>query len=336
MGKVLNVGKLDSDVLERVIFKNIIYKRSEVKVKPGIGEDCAVVDFGAYDCVMSTDPITASVKDIGRLAIHISCNDIASNGVEPLGLMLVVMLPVGTTEEQVASIMQDAAAAAARCCVEIIGGHTEVTPVVSKPVIISTAIGRAAAGRSQSAQTAEAGDGIYMTKYAGIEGTGILAGDFAERLEGILGPSELAFAHKLLDEVSVVKEGVAAGKIGTHGMHDITEGGILGAVWEVCNIAGLGCEIFEESIPVLDVTKKICAHFDINYLRLISSGCMLIVAPHDKEAELCAAVEGAGVKITKIGVTAPKENGLKIISADGQSIDIAPPSADELYKCIQK
>ena len=332
MDKILNIGKLDSDVLEKIVFQNISYKRPEVKVRPGIGEDCAVVDFGAYDCVMSTDPITASVKDIGRLAIHITCNDIASNGVEPLGIMLAVMLPVGTTEDQVASIMQDAAAAAARCCVEIIGGHTEVTPVVSRPVIISTAVGRAAAGRSQSASEAEAGDGIYMTKYAGIEGTGILAGDFAERLAGILSPSELAFAHELLDEVSVIAEGVAAGRIGTHGMHDITEGGILGAVWEVCNIAGLGCEIWEDKIPVLDVTRKICEHFDINCLRLISSGCMLIIAPQAKEDELCGAVEEAGVKITKIGITCPNEKGLKIISADGRGTDIAPPSADELYK----
>jgi len=98
---MLKAGKLDSRLLEEIVFKNIKFKRPEVITRPGIGEDCAVVDFGAYECVLSTDPITAAVGEIGRLAVHISCNDIASNGVEPLGIMLAVMLPEGTTQEQV-------------------------------------------------------------------------------------------------------------------------------------------------------------------------------------------------------------------------------------------
>ena len=94
---MLKTGKLDSEVLKRIIFDNIKFKRDEIRTRPGIGEDCAEIDFGEYICVMSTDPITASVSDIGRLSIHISCNDIASNGVQPVGIMLAVMLPVGTT-----------------------------------------------------------------------------------------------------------------------------------------------------------------------------------------------------------------------------------------------
>ncbi|MBQ8151627.1 MAG: AIR synthase, partial [Firmicutes bacterium] len=95
---MLNIGKLDSDMLKSLIFERIRFRNDDVKVRPGIGEDCAVVGYGDYDCVMSTDPITSSVSDIGRLSIHITCNDIASNGVQPLGIMLAVMLPVGTTE----------------------------------------------------------------------------------------------------------------------------------------------------------------------------------------------------------------------------------------------
>ena len=103
---MLKVGKLDSDLLEKIVFKKITFKRPEVLTRPGIGEDCAVVDFGTYECVMSTDPITAAVGDIGRLSIDISCNDIASNGVEPLGIMLTVMLPEGTTTADVEEIHQ--------------------------------------------------------------------------------------------------------------------------------------------------------------------------------------------------------------------------------------
>ena len=98
---MLETGKLDSELLKQIVFNKIKYRSEDVKVRPGIGEDCAVMDFGDYECIMSTDPITAAVSDIGRLAIHITCNDIASNGVQPLGIMLAVMLPVGTTEEDI-------------------------------------------------------------------------------------------------------------------------------------------------------------------------------------------------------------------------------------------
>ena len=109
---MLKIGKLDSDVLQRIVLDKIRYKRREVKTGAGIGEDCAIIDFGRYECVISTDPITAAVKDIGRLAIYVSCNDIASNGIQPLGITLTMMLPPGTTEEDVSTIMDQAAAAA--------------------------------------------------------------------------------------------------------------------------------------------------------------------------------------------------------------------------------
>ena len=146
---MLEIGKLDSKLLEKIVFENIKFKRKEVLKRSGIGEDCAVIDFGEYDCVMSTDPITAAVDQIGRLAIHISCNDIASNGIEPLGVMLAVMLPVGTTEEDIEEMMKQAGDAASELGVEIIGGHTEITPAVRQPVIVSTAIGRSASKQEE-------------------------------------------------------------------------------------------------------------------------------------------------------------------------------------------
>ena len=121
-----------------------------------------------------------------------------------------------------------------------------------------------------------------MTKTAGLGGTGIIASDFEEELSGVLTDEELVSAKALLNQVSVVREGLIAGEIGTSGMHDVTEGGILGAVWEMCHIAGLGCQVWKEQVAADPVTIKIAEHFDINWLRLISSGCMLIVAPEAK------------------------------------------------------
>lgn len=330
---MLKTGKLDNDLLEQIVFKKITFRRPEVLTRPGIGEDCAVVDFGAYDCVLSTDPITAAAGDIGKLAVDISCNDIAASGVEPLGILLTVMLPEGTTRADVETIMGQAAEAAEALGVEIIGGHTEITPAVNRPVIVSTAIGRgdknAVAGRS----AVSAGDFILMTKTAGLEGTAILAGDFPDRLAGVLNPEELLEAQGLMRRVSVVREGVAAGQVGASAMHDITEGGVLGAVWEVCRRSELGAEVWVDAVPVLPVTRKICGHFGIDCLRLISSGSMLILTPPDKKDAMLDALAAAGAEAACIGVLRDKASGIRMVDS-GTWSEIDPPAGDELYKVV--
>lgn len=330
----LKPGKLSPELLEELVFKNVKSRRPEVLVKPGVGEDCATLDFGPYECVLSTDPITAAISDIGRLAVTITCNDIASNGVEPLGIMLAVMLPLGTTTDDIERIMKQAAETSAELGVEIIGGHTEITQAVNRPVIVSTAVGRALAGESQRAEGMTAGDFIYMTKQAGLEGAGIIANDFEKELVDVLTAEELQEAKDYLKNVSVLKEGLAAGKVGTAGMHDITEGGVLGAVWELAEIADVGLSLIAADIPVTDPIKKIAAHFNIDFMRLISSGSMMIIAHPDKAEALESAVRGVGVSIAKIGTVLPKEEGRKLIFPDGKEETIDPPESDELYKVI--
>ena len=330
---MLKIGKLDSDLLEKIVFRNIRFKRPEVLTRPGIGEDCAVIDYGSYECVMSTDPITAAIGDVGRLSVHISCNDVASNGVEPVGIMLAVLLPEGTTEKQVDEMMHQAAQASEELGVEIIGGHTEITKAVNQPVIVSTAIGRGEKWASQHTENMKEGDYILMTKTAGIEGTAIIARDFQEQLKDVLTKEEMSEAISMLDKVSVVKEGVTAGRIGTSGMHDITEGGVLGALWEMCRIGKVGAEVFIDKVPVEEVTKKICEEFDIDYLRLISSGCMMIMAGPDKKDILMKEISDAGIQITCIGKIKKEEQGVKM-NVGGELIEIAPPVSDEVYKAL--
>ena len=336
MKKALPIGKLDSDVLKKLIFDNIIFKRDEVLTGPGIGEDCAVLDFGDLECVTSTDPITASVNDIGRLSIHISCNDIASNGVEPVAILLTVLLPEGTTEDDIEKIMHQAAHAAELSKVQIAGGHTEITRAVNQPVICSTAFGRSPKGGSQSAGDMQKGDLIFVTKALALEGTGIIASEKGAELvrQGFLTEAERSEAAAMLDKVSVVAEGVAAGKVGTHGMHDITEGGVLGGVWEMCNIAGCGAMLCEENMPLAPVTKKLAEHYGFNPLRMISSGSMLIVASPDKKAELTEALKKEGVELTCIGEIGSKGEKVTMLTKDGSLSEVAPPSADEIYRVI--
>ena len=116
-------------------------------------------------------------------------------------------------------------------------------------------------------------------------------------------------------------------------MHDITEGGVLGSVWEMCEVSDTGAEIWKEKIPVSDVTKKICDHFNIDWLRLISSGCMMIVASPDKKDLIMDRIQKSGIAISCIGRVRDKSFGRILI--DGHlNTDITPPDSDELYKVI--
>ncbi len=331
---MLKTGKLDSKLLEEIVFENIKLKRPEVLTRPGIGEDCAVVDFGSYECILSTDPITAAINDIGRLAMHVSCNDVASNGVEPLGIMLAVLLPEGTTEAEINEMMRQAGEVSEELGVEIIGGHTEITAAVNKPVIVSTAIGRGMKWASQNAENMRPGDLIYITKTAGLEGTGIIAWDKAEELREFLSEEELDHAKSLISRVSVVKEGVLAGRVGTNGMHDVTEGGILGAVWEMCQVAKTGAEVWVDKIPVEDVTRKICDEYDIDYLRLISSGSMMIMVAPSKKEEMEKAMAENQIQFTNIGIIRNRHDGICMLVED-EKIEIAPPASDEIYKAVK-
>ena len=335
----MKTGKLDSKLLEDIVFRSITYKRPEVLVRPGIGEDCAVVDFGEYHCVLSTDPITGAVNKIGKLAVTVSCNDIASNGVEPLGLLLACLLPEGTTIEEIKLIMEQAGAEAARLGVEIIGGHTEITAAVNQPVIVSTAIGRAPAVASDgkaagfSSRTIAPGDRILMTKTAGLEGTGILALDFRDRLSEFLDAAELEGATAMMDQIDVVREGILGGKLGASAMHDVTEGGILGAVWETCKVGGVGARINKHDIPVSAVTKKICSELGIDPLRLISSGSLLIVAGEKEASAIITALETEGIPIAEIGRITEAGSPVLLIG-EGHQETIGPPERDELYKVV--
>jgi hydrogenase expression/formation protein HypE len=341
----MRIGKLDNELLQKIVINKITFRRPEVKTRPGIGEDCAVIDFGEYDCVLSTDPITATSERVGNLAVNVSCNDIASNGVEPLGLLLSVLLPPETTEAEIEEIMGQAAEAAEKIGVEIIGGHTEITSAVNQPVITATAIGRAVSradsfygpdgeilGNHNRKREIDSGDRLIVTKLLAMEGTGIIAASHENELSNVLSADEFDEAITMLDNISVVNDGVTAARAGVRDMHDITEGGVLGAIWELCELHNVGAEILEANLPVSDVTRKVCSHFDIDPLRLISSGSMLIAAPKNTADNVITALAEVGVRATEIGKITERARGIKLVKHDGSVSVIDAPKSDEIYK----
>lgn len=328
----MKIGKVSNELLQSTVFDKMIHERPEVKVRPSIGEDCSVLEFDKDDhIVLSTDPITGATQHIGKLAVHVSCNDVSTSGAEPVGILVTILLPPGSSEETFKTIMEDVAISAQESNIEILGGHTEVTDAVTRPVVSTTVIGKVKKEDMIATSGAKVGQDVILTKWAGLEGTSILANEYEELLTNILGKEIVDAGKRLGDYLSVVPESRIANKCGVTSMHDVTEGGVIGAVWEVAQCAGVGVTVNMDHIPVREETQKICHVFDISPYKLISSGCMIITTFDSEkclkelsELNIVANVIG---KITK--------EGKHMITA-GVKEEIVPPESDDLYKAFQK
>ena len=138
----MEIGKVPNNILKEIVLGKINHKRNEVILRPRIGEDCCAVDFNNYICVLSSDPVTGAINEVGRIAVHVSCNDVAACGAEPLGLLVTILAPPGASETDLDTIMMQLSITADSLNVDIMGGHTEITTSVTRFVIVTTAIGK--------------------------------------------------------------------------------------------------------------------------------------------------------------------------------------------------
>ncbi len=321
----MRIGKLTNEQLDRLILSKLRHTRSEVVCAPSVGVDCTAVSLKDGLAVLSCDPITAAESGIGRLTVNVSCNDAAAAGAEPIGLMVTFLLPPHITEEEVGALMDELIEAASAANVDVIGGHTEITPAVSRIVTCATVIAQPVNGGFISPKGMLPGDDVVVTKHVGLEGAVILSDKLPET-QTVLNEDEMRGVHSFAAQTSVVKEGVYGAKHGVHAMHDVTEGGILGALWEMSEASGVGIVFDRALIPVHPITKKLADHYGIDVYKLISSGCMLIACA-DGEA-LVGGLREIGVDAAVIGRADKSVSG--VISTGGVKVD--PPEADEIYK----
>ncbi|HEX9061285.1 MAG TPA: AIR synthase family protein [Clostridia bacterium] len=326
----MKTGKLPNSILKEIILDKVKYKRDDILLRPGVGEDCCAIDMKGNACVLSSDPITGAVSNIGTLAVHINCNDIASCGIEPLGILVTILAPPDTTIEELDKVMSQITEAADEINVEILGGHTEITDAVNRIIISGTAVGKAPVKKIISTKGARPGDKVLFTGFAGLEGTAIISYDKEEEILKTFGEEFLERARTCLKNISVVKEGKLAGEYGVSAMHDVTEGGVLGAVWEMSEGSCVGARIYRGQIPVMKETTDICNFYGIDPLKLISSGCMLIACA-DGDG-LARFLKENGVNVSIIGEFT--ETTEKKIVSDIAETDINEPDTDELYNIV--
>jgi hydrogenase maturation factor len=333
----LPFGKIPIDVLREVIFKNLGVKRKEVVLGPSVGIDGAVIDAGDKSLIVSMDPITGALERIGWLAVNINANDISTFGVEPAFFFSCILLPEKADKATIEIICAQMDKAAKKLRMTIAGGHCEVTPGLTQPIVIGCALGVTEKGNYVTAGGAKVGDKLILTKTAGIEGTAILASDKEQQLKKAVNTSLLKKAKEFFDQISVVKEAITAYKTGgVNAMHDPTEGGVAGGIHEIADASNLGFKIFKEKIPVSKETLEICKFFKIDPLQLISSGALLISAKPEFATKIIESLEQQQIRASIIGEFSKNLHERIIIEKDGRIRALPRPSSDHLWAALQR
>jgi len=330
-------GKIPVDILKEVVFRNLGASRQEVAVGPSVGVDGAVIDVGDKSLIVSMDPITGAVERIGWLAVNVNANDIATFGVEPAFLFSTILLPDGALKGLVETISNQMNIAAQNLGVAIVGGHCEVTPSLAKPIVVCCIIGLTEKGKYVTASGAEAGDRLILTKTAGIEGTAILATDREKELEKTMSTMDLQNAKIFYERISVVKDALTAYRTGgVHAMHDPTEGGVTGGINEMADASHLGVKIFEEKIPVASETVKICKHFRLDPLQLISSGALVISAEPKTANKIIRSLKLSRIQASLIGEFLENANERVLVSKNGETRTLPRSTSDHLWTALNR
>lgn len=330
-------GKIPVDILNEVVFKNLGVKREEVVLGPSVGFDGAVIDVGNKSLIVSMDPITGALERIGWLAVNINANDVATFGVEPAFFLSCILLPENSDRKIVETISVQMNEAAKDLRIAIVGGHCEITPGLTTPIVVGCIMGVTEKGNYVTAGGAKPGDKLILTKSAGIEGTAILASDREKQLKKAISASVVGKAKKFFSQVSIAKETIIAFKTGgVNAMHDPTEGGIAGGIHEMADASNLGVKIFEEKIPVQRETAEICKFFKIDPLQLVSSGALLISAKPRAANKMIESLRQKGIRADVIGCFLEDSHERILIRKNGAKQTLIRPSMDHLWLALQR
>ncbi len=325
-------GKAPPSVLRKVL-ERLEIADPGVIIGPGIGEDAAVVRGGDIPrLVLAADPITFPTPRPGWHSVIVNANDVAATGAEPRWYLSQILAPPGTSEEALAGIADGIADGCREVGAIPVGGHTEITPAVARPVVAGTMVGAATAERIKPGGGAEPGDLLLMTRGIAIEATSILARAHRAEVVREFGAEFADRCERFVDDpgISVVEEArIAAGIPGVHAMHDVTEGGVVTAIREMAEAAGAGCVVAETEIPRYHQSKQLARHFELDILGTLGSGALLIASSGEGADELLDRLREADIPAQVIGRFTQPDQGLVLARGTARR-DMPVFEADEL------
>ncbi len=332
--------KLSPKVLESKVFQKIGVIDPSVIVGPAIGEDASIIDIGDNKVlVVHSDAISGSIEMLGWLAVHISANDIAVRGVKPRWFLISLFIPEKSNVINIVDkIMDQVDRAAKELGIMVVGGHTETTSGIDRPLAGTTMIGIGTKINVITTSGAREGDILIATKAIALEGTSILCTDFAKELiDRGIDRYILDRCSRFIEEVSVVREALALAEKGlATSMHDPTEGGIIGGVTEIAYASGKTIELWLNEIPMREETRIICNKLYIDPFRLISSGTLLATIPGDRVREAINLLKNMGIEVRAIGTVKNRDRCLVEVVMGNNKICLENVEVeDELFRLIR-
>ncbi|MCI0829904.1 MAG: hypothetical protein J4N67_07170, partial [Chloroflexi bacterium] len=289
--------------------------------------------------VVKSDPITFATERIGWYAVQVNANDIACTGGVPRWFLATLLVPERFTEDQAEELFTQVLDACNDIGVALVGGHSEVTQGIDRPLVAGTMLGEVARDRLVRTGGAQEGDSIVVTKGIAIEGTALLALERAEDLRKAgVSDDTITLSVELLNVmgISVLTDAqTACDTAQIHSMHDVTEGGLITGLREVAAASGLGLAIEEDSVPVLPATMEVCQAIGLDPLGLLASGALLITLPPSDVPSLLSALEKKGIDGWEIGMMLASEEGLISIGREGE-VELPQFSRDELARYFSR
>ncbi len=332
------VGKLPQRDLVELLDHALPQPDPRVVFGPGLGRDAAVIDFGDRYMVTKTDPITFATDEIGWYVVNINANDVACLGARPRWFIVTLLLPEGkSSPELVESIFEQLRTASLELGISVVGGHTEITHGIDRPIAIGAMFGDVAPENLVRSDGGQVGDALVLTKGIAVEGTAILARDQRERLNCHIDPAIVDRAAEFLHQpgISVVKDALIAVSAGDiHAMHDPTEGGVATGIHELTEAAGLGATIEAAALPIFPETREICRVLGLDPLGVIASGSLLIAVAAEDADSVCTALSAEGIGATVIGHLR-ETPGVELVAPTGRR-DLPKFARDEIARLFEK
>jgi len=331
----MEIGKFPPELLERLL-GSVPSDDPRVILGPRAGEDAAALDFGDRLLIAKSDPVTFATERSGWYAVQVCANDVAAAGAAPRWFLATLLSPEWHTPDDAAGMFEDVLAACRELGVALIGGHSEVTQGIQKPIVMGTMLGEVQRENFVATSGAKEGDSIVVTKGLAIEGTAILGRDAADALRRAgLENSVIDRCAALLASpgISVVPEArIASTQKLVHSMHDVTEGGLATALREVAAASGLGLAIEEDSVPVLPETGEAATALGLDPLGLLGSGALVMTLPAPRVPELLRALERERIDAWEIGQMLPPEEGCILFTRQGEETALPEFRRDELAR----
>ena len=314
MGTPFPLGKLPADVLARLL-AGVAPTDPRVIVGPGIGLDAAAIDMGDRLLVAKSDPVTFATDSIGWYAVQVNANDIATTGAAPRWFLATELLPASRADEALAQeILNQIHRACTDIGASVVGGHTEITYELDRPIVVGTMLGEVTRERLVTPSGARPGDALLLTKGIAIEGTALIA---REKPRGLaqFGDEFLERCRNFLVEpgISVVRDAaiaVSAGRV--HAMHDPTEGGLATGLHEMAQAASIGMMIEGEAVPVYPETLALCRATGLEPWGLIASGALLLAVDASDVVSIVRALEAEGIRVAIIGQATSAASGVTL------------------------